>query len=152
MPFKIHLIIVSIIILIVTLIWGLTQNATQPVVAAEPKGIIRKISVTHASYALNCRNVAINNAAVPQNAFSSASASIKEDNVLQAVSKLCNGKTECDVSADSAEFGEDPAPDCTPKALEIEYRCFSYDRPWIVKTSGGSVKLLCAKPKETITP
>lgn len=147
MPFKIHLVIVSIIIVIVTLIWSLMQTAPSPSSTAEAKGIVRKIAVTHASYALNCRGVAVSNEAVPQTAANHRTGKLAEDNVLAAVGELCNGKTECEVSVNSAELGEDPAPDCTPKTLEVEYRCFSYDRPWQVKTSGGSVKLLCGKPK-----
>lgn len=148
MPLKIHLLIVSCIIAAVYIIWELMHVTGAPSPANnDPKAIPRLIAVTHASLGLNCRNIAITNEATPHDAFSSSkpqNPKLSEDNVFSAVSLKCNGSTECTIAVDDPELGEDPAPDCTPKTLEIEYRCFSYDRPWRVKASTGTVKLLCA--------
>ena len=148
MPFRIHLVIVACIIASVYLIWEFMHRATTAPQSPSARNIARMIAVTHASLGLNCRGMAIQNEAVPQDAFNGAGANPKlaEDNVFGAVSLRCNGRTECEIAVDDPGLGEDPAPECRPKVLEVEYRCFSYDRPWRVKASSGSVKLLCATP------
>ncbi len=152
MSFKVHLIIVACIIAAVYVIWELMHAGSTAVTAqGDPRGIPRMIAVTHASYGLNCRNVAVNNDAVPQDAFNTGKTpnpKLAEDNVFSSISLKCNGATECDIPLDDPALGEDPAPGCTPKMLEVEYRCFSYDRPWRVRTSSGVIKLICATEKK----
>ena len=52
---------------------------------------------------------------------------VTHDNVLPAVSNLCNGKLTCDVSPSSDWLGIEPMASCFKK-LAIGYRCFAYDR------------------------
>lgn len=135
MPFKIHLIIVSCIIAVVLLAWEtLPKKSNQQPATAGAQS--RRIIVTHASWGLNCRGVVVSGKPQPDK--------IKEDNVFSSVSLACNGKTECELTSSDAQLGPDPMPECNNKTLEVEYRCFSYDRPWNVKTQGGSVKLMCS--------
>jgi hypothetical protein len=150
MPFKVHLLIVAIIIAAVYIIWGIMHTAAPVVQAGDPKTMSRMIAVTHASWGLNCRNVMISNDDNAQDAFGTGkqpNPKLSEDNVFSAVSLMCNGKSQCEVPASDPQLGEDPAPDCAIKNLEIEYRCFSYDRPWKVKLSSGVAKLQCASNK-----
>ncbi len=152
MSFKVHLLIITCIIAAVYVIWELMHSAVLPAnQVTDPKGIPRMIAVTHASLGLNCRGVSINNDANIHDAFSSKklpNPKLSDDNVFGPVSLKCNGSTDCEVAVDDPELGEDPAPDCSPKMLEVEYRCFSYDRPWRVKATSGTVKLLCATEKK----
>lgn len=146
MSFKIHLVVVACIITAVYMIWELMHLGGTPPQTVDQRGIPHMIAVTHASLGLNCRNMAISNDATPHDAFSngkSANTKLVEDNVFPAISLKCNGLTECVFALDDPDLGEDLAPDCNPKTLEIEYRCFSYDRPWIVKASSGAVRLIC---------
>jgi len=150
MSFKIHLLIVTCIIAAVFIIWQLMQTTTDTSKASDSKGITHVIAITHASLGLNCRELAINNDTTPRDAFGNMKVNPKlmEDNVFGAVSLKCNGSTQCEVFVDSPELGVDPAPECNPKTLEVEYRCFSYDRPWRVKATSGSIKLLCGSEKK----
>lgn len=143
MPLKIHLIIIMCIVLVVSVAWELTQRLNNNTPGATGSTDARRIAITHASLGLNCRGAMVSNTAAQPATGKETVPALREDNVFSAVSLMCNGKTECTVSATDSALGKDPAPDCTPKTLEIEYRCFSYDRPWSVKSSGGSVKLEC---------
>jgi hypothetical protein len=151
MPFKVHLAIISCIVIVVVLAWQYMQHQPQTVEAAPGKTY--SITVTHASWGLNCQNLAIssNQAENTRDPFlnkGGANNKLREDNVMAAVALLCNGNIQCDILADEATLGPDPAPDCTNKTLEIEYRCFSYDRPWNVKTSSGAATLNCEQPNK----
>lgn len=53
---------------------------------------------------------------------------VEEDNVLETVQELCDGKLDCTFTADSTTLKLDPAPSCR-KYLTVFYRCFSYDHP-----------------------
>jgi len=147
MSFKIHLIIISCIIIAMTLSWEFMHNSpTQPDTA--PAKLQHSLSITHASWGLNCRDIVVNSDTT-QNAFLNkhdGNSRLHEDNVLGTVSRLCNGNMNCDVPVDESSLGSDPAPACPSKVLEIEYRCFSYDRPWIVKISSGTASLHCDQP------
>jgi hypothetical protein len=153
MSFKVHLFIVSLIIIAVSLIWQLRGQGTPT--PQEAAVIPHVISIIHASWGMNCKDIAIVQDGMPQDAFGNpqtVNPKIKLDNVFGPVSMECNGKTECEIQADDAKLGEDPAPECTPKTLEIEYRCFSYDRPWRVKASSGPLKLKCETPGKDVSP
>jgi len=149
MPFKLHLIIISCIIVAVLLAWQFLHNTSSGLSDNAPAKSAYSLSVTHASWGLNCRNIAINNDAAPHDAFVSkgeANNKLHEDNVLGTVARLCNGNMKCDIMVDEATLGADPSPDCGNKVLEVEYRCFSYDRPWNVKTATGTLSLHCEQP------
>ncbi len=145
MPFKVHLLIIACIIIAVLLSWQFMPKT--PAHTAETRNAkILTISITHASWGLNCPSVAINSDASRHDAFMNkpvTNTKLHEDNVLGPVGILCNGTTKCDVTPDETTLGTDPAPECTSKSLEIEYRCFSYDRPWNVKTTTAAVSLHC---------
>src|SRR5262245_44420026 len=119
MSFKAHLVVVCGIIIAVYLAWQLLNVSTTPVeVEAPDESEISpyKISVIHASWGLNC-----NNATDKSNAADKP----REDNVLEAVAKACNGKVKCGIPVKESFSGDDSATSCRDKMLEIEYRCFS---------------------------
>ena len=70
-----------------------------------------------------------------------------DDNVLTAVSNICNGKEKCDILIDPTVLGEDPLPSCMSEMLQIEYRCFSFDRIWVAKSQAGTLSINCAENK-----
>lgn len=147
MPFKVHLLIVTCIIAAVYLVWEVMHSILPPPQAqSENLGIPHQISVIHASYGLNCRSISTNGDNTSQSPPNDTK-KLSEDNVLAAVSQKCNGARQCEIALNDPVLGEDPAPSCIPKTLDIEYRCFSYDRPWRVHGSSGSLKLLCPTDK-----
>lgn len=141
MSFKIHLIVVSFIIVVVYVSWQLISKTPvqAPVVPAASK---YSISVIHASWGLNC---VIHKSDNGNEGYISDTSQrkLQTDNVLVEVSQLCNGKLKCDIPIKAATLGADPAPECNGKALEVEYRCFSYDRPWIARGTSGKLGINC---------
>lgn len=133
MPFKIHLLIICVIIATVFTVWQLTNPNTSKDSSEHPKASAKLITITHASLGLNCRQFSAN----------TNNLNIAPDNVLELISKKCSGLTECTIALETGELGEDTAPDCKPKTLEVEYRCFSYDRPRQLKATTGSLQLKC---------
>ena len=154
MSFKLHLIIVSFIIISVYLAWQM-MNAPAPAPQAETQGATYHISVIHASWGVNCRLLAnIENGKPAENPYAAATDEnkLKVDNVLPVVSGLCNGKQSCDIPIDIQTLGDDPSPNCTIKMLEVEYRCFSYDRPRSEKIIGTMLSLHCNAPTAKAAP
>ncbi len=150
MSFKIHLIIVCIIIMVVYGIWQVTlHTAPQPVVQNEETTSSNAISIIHASWGLNCTfRPDVEETKDPYKAFATTTKptdKLRPDNVLTAVSTLCNGKPQCSIPLVPEVLGEDPLPECNIKALEVEYRCFVYDRPWVVKSSVKQLDIDCSQ-------
>jgi hypothetical protein len=148
MHFKVHLLIICCIVIVVVLAWNVLQRraATAPVSAAGAPPHV--IAVHHASWGLNCKGTfaaSDGSRGVFANAGNPADR-LKEDNVLDQVSTICNGNVSCDIRLNEATLGPDPMPDCGSKTLEVEYRCFSYDRPWKVRSNGGSLAIQCEQP------
>lgn len=150
MPFKVHLLIISCIIIVVLLAWQFMQFSASTAVKKIAEKPSHTLSITHASWGLNCRNIAINSDA-SRDVFLNKNdprSKLREDNVLAPVSRLCNGNVKCDINLGESDLGSDPVPDCGSKILEVEYRCFSYDRPWKVKSSGAKLSLKCDQPAQ----
>ena len=150
MSFKVHLLIIMCIIIAVVLSWIVMQNMpskTADLAAAKPA---YSIAINHASWGLNCRDTAIISDKT-RDAFlnkTDPNEKLREDNVLGPVSRLCNGNADCDITPDENTLGTDPSPACGTKVLEVEYRCFSYDRPWNIKKLGGNVTIHCDQPQK----
>lgn len=149
MSFKLHLMIVSFIIVAVYVAWQLStsENTETQVLSAAPQSNARTLSIAHASWGLNCRHI---RASGGDTAFAGEKPASKlvQDNVLSIVASLCNGKRSCKIPLEAATLGDDPAPECPNKELAVEYRCFSYDRPRIAKASSGSIILQCEEPSQ----
>ena len=45
---------------------------------------------------------------------------------------MCNLKKKCDVLNSPKTVGDASVPECHNKEMVIEYRCFSFDRPWSI--------------------
>jgi len=138
MSFKTHLIFVTLVIACVFLFWRLSQPAIEPIVAQPVQKSDFGISVAYATWGRNCLN--------------SGNVSI-DNNVKEEVSASCNGLMECKIIADSRTFRNDFNPQCSTKELEVEYRCFSFDRLRSVKSAMGSLIIKCdASNMEEKTP
>ncbi len=147
MNFKIHLLIISILIIasfgIIQLIMGHKEEQQQITAAAVASPYT--INIERASWGLNClaytKNKNTDNYMQPD----PANTKLKENNVLSAVSRLCNVKSKCDIPIDPNVLGEDPAPSCGYKVLQVEYRCFNIDRLRSEKASEGVISIDCDK-------
>ncbi|MEQ1705600.1 MAG: hypothetical protein ABL867_06450, partial [Rickettsiales bacterium] len=136
MPFKIHLLVISGIIIMVFIISKVLiankieteQSALTTIVKKSPYSI----TIENASWGMNCQNF-------PQperdDSQGGNTISIKENNVIYPISRLCNGNPRCDIAVDSNFLGE-PMVSC-PKTLEVEYRCFNIDRLRKSKATDG---------------
>ena len=152
MSFKTHLVVVSCIVIAVLLMWQFMLHSNAPVSTTTaipekpPAERTYSISVTHASWGVNCRNIILNNDSTREAFLTKSNNKLREDNVLEKISHLCNGRATCTVNIDEPSLGADPSPECNSKLLEIEYRCFTYDRPWSLKTVSTPVTLHCEQP------
>jgi hypothetical protein len=149
MNFKHHLIVVAVITLVVYFAWQQMNGAssTAPNTAESSGNYV--INVTHASWGLNCNKISINGSNKVSDPFANKSEDtnlVKEDNLLAKVSAHCNGKTECAIANNPETIGEKFLPECTTKNFDIEYRCFSYDRPRFIVNSSKDVVLRCVDP------
>lgn len=150
MPFKIHLLVISGIIIMVFIISKVlvsnkveTEQSAITVVKKSPY----TITIENASWGMNCLHF-------PQpehdDTKSGNTIDLKENNVIYPISRLCNGNPKCDIAVDSNFLGE-PMVAC-PKALEVEYRCFNVDRLRKAKASDGIITIDCDKQLISNTP
>lgn len=152
MSFKIHLLIVSVIILVVYLVWGISRSTPDTGSSIADTKPTYVISVTHASWGLNCPDIAGNDDILDKAYVKKSDLANKrpyQDNALAIVSDYCNSKTDCDIPL-SGELFKGMAPkQCSEKKLAVEYRCFTYDRPWRAEASNidGMLSITC-KGKE----
>jgi hypothetical protein len=152
MSFKIHLIIVSVIIVIVYLVWGMTRSQPQTAALNQPDSYT--ITVIHASWGLNCP-VVVSNENVLDKAYVKKSGNNPSqpytDNALNIVADLCNGQSECTIALSDELFSGLAPENCNDKKLTVEYRCFAFDRPWRAEasTAQGLLAISCQdkKPK-----
>lgn len=156
---KIHLLIISIIIGTLYFVqrFFIAQPSTQEVRVANPVSPYY-ITVAHASWGMNCLAIAksINSnasmykdenlGAYQDSPYAEMDISkIKEDNVLSAVSSICNGKPSCAIPIDPSALGGDPLPSCAGKVLNIEYRCFKVDKVRFARSSSDTIHIDCDK-------
>jgi hypothetical protein len=129
MSFKIHLLIVFCITILTYIVWQALQTppAPPPVVEAKPSHVI---NVAHATLGAQCGN-------------ENADRSSHFDNVLKRVAALCNDKVKCVIPIKSEILGNVSTFSCADRGLEVEYRCFSYDKAWTEKASYGALTLDC---------
>lgn len=155
MNFKIHLIIIATIIGAIFAARILMPPAPQPA----PQPIVEKqevsdyyISVAHASWGVNCSTNRVAGEAADTNAHYRAdseaaeASKTKEDNVILAVSNLCNGRSKCIITPTPDVLGDDPAPNCPNKTIKVDYRCFAIDRLRTAQsTAGNALSIDCEK-------
>jgi hypothetical protein len=142
MSFKLHLIIVSVIIVLVYLAGKIFL--TVPLPATTPMSTKKSpfsIAITHATWGLNCR-YRLTEGMENDDGFVK---DIRVDNALKKVSELCNDKPSCTIAINENTLGRDPYPGCFEKELDIEYRCYSFDRPWRVRGNSGTISIDCTK-------
>lgn len=154
---RFHLIAISCIIALVTVIFSVTgqfkknqqEKPPAPVIkVVDETGTVteveveeeigdRYITVWEASWGLNCNGRGRDDA--PKTGFVGAGDEVQRNNVMGKVKELCNGKLSCEFKADYKTLGR-PTQDrrCRPQ-FEMIYRCFSFDRPWTVSARSGDV-------------
>lgn len=135
MSFKLHLVIVSTIIVLVILASQLIIQAPKETPAPAPVASPYSIAIVRASWGLECND--------PVNP---SSANVPENNVKDKIAAICEGKTECIIPIDVKVLGNDPAPKCPNKQLFVEYRCFTFDRLQNIKAVNGNATIKCDQP------
>jgi hypothetical protein len=146
MAFKIHLIIVSIVIVIMYVGWRVHVAST---VVPEARTITKttyNISIIHASWGLNCPLFVDGKSNSLDQAYVQDKSNTNKphaDNVLKQVSESCNGKETCSITASDDVFGDILPKDCTERQLDVEYRCYAFDRPWREQTTSNSLEIDC---------
>ncbi len=119
---KFHAIALGCIITLIVVVFLVTAPPKEVVVEGTPTNPDRFIQVHKASYGLNC------NARIRRYGNQNAEP-VNPNNVLLDVSRICNGQETCTIEVKDTSFSKQFASGCS-KELEVEYRCFSWDRPW----------------------
>lgn len=136
MQLKHHLMIVSLLILSIFMGWKLFPAPKTEVSSAASQSPY-SITIISASLGLNCSKMGFVNEQSSRDPFANSnppsSNDLKLNNVLPKVSELCNGKVRCEIKNSEAILGINTKTFCINKQLEVEYRCFSFDRPWVLK-------------------
>ncbi len=148
MSFKIHLLVISIIILtfyFITQIFMTHKLEPQSNTPSLIKGSPYTITIERASWGANCHIAPTdkNNNSYLQS--DDVNKKTKENNVIKSVAQLCNGKAKCDILINPNTLGEDPFPACMYKILQVEYRCFSVDRLRKKEATEGVLAIDCDK-------
>jgi hypothetical protein len=129
MDLKLHIIVVTLFVFIgmgALLATGKIQLGDPPPApeAIAPEKVYDEfIQIDSASWGMNCVSYA--NRYPQQEAEDEDDTPplpLRRDNVLRALSSLCNGYATCNFTITSETLGKDPVPSCT-KELRIEYRC-----------------------------
>lgn len=129
MPLKFHSIVACAIILALFLGWqGIRYFAPRAAAVADAAAPGNAIHIIRASWGLNCGHDAAG--AMRTFADDRESNKIIENNILQTIQRFCDGKAACTLHNTVEFMGTDPAPACPNKEMAIEYRCYSFDRPW----------------------
>lgn len=144
---KIHALFITLAVILIGLVLVMKQSASPPPATTETVGDVY-IRITSASYGLNCVKTTKITPNTPENTvrpvgnfadFSGAASNTAptKDNVLSAVSELCNGKPRCTfpVDAQTLQFQSND-PYCLHE-LQVRYQCFSFDRIWEIVTATG---------------
>lgn len=146
MSFKIHLLIVAVIIIgmyAITQFFIAKPGASPVIHAASLSPYI--ISIERASWGANCQSPFSENNGSDNSSKSSNQLKNMDNNVLYNVSQLCNAKSKCDIPIDQNFLGQDPLPSCGYKKLSVEYRCFSVDRLHKQEEREGIMRIDCDK-------
>ena len=133
---KLHAMIICALIGGVLIVWELMTMKPAAQLAPAAKSLYA-IEIHRASYGLNCKGLYSGNAdrlagqsgeAGPYGDRKEGGNTLKENNVLETVKKICNGKARCDFIVEPKTFDFDPYPACSYKDLRIDFRCYNIDR------------------------
>lgn len=158
MFFKFHLLVVSIIIVVMYAVWQTMVNISNFEVKQEITPLVEspfEITISKATWGLNCLKEPKQSSHSQSNNAPSGRADdpfwktsqnkpiiINENNVLSRVKALCDKRLICRIQPNSKALGPDPAPNCS-KTLDVEYRCFNYDRPWYAQATKEPLVINC---------
>lgn len=150
MPFKTHLAIVTAILLVVYFVWqtlGSRVPQEKPLIRTEAVSPY-SISIANANWSRNCLQN-LPSYSLKSDGFAKLSEGTlereKTNDLVSKLSELCNGKNRCELLTESLSSPNDPTANCAKSELEVEYRCFSYDRPWRVSSESGKLAINCDK-------
>lgn len=77
---------------------------------------------------------------------------VKRDNILDEISRRCNGQVLCQFPATQKYIVNNPHPNCNKK-LDLTYRCYDLDRIRVINTNEGrEVKLDCSTKDDKPPP
>lgn len=133
MNLKFHILAVTVFVILglgVLIASGKIQFGEPP---PAPDVVVEKIytdflQIDSASWGLNCMKYAEKLPPKPRLSEDEPTPiPLRRDNVLRAVSSLCNSQPYCEFWVDSETLGQDPIPSCT-KEFRVEYRCNDLDR------------------------
>jgi hypothetical protein len=73
---------------------------------------------------------------------------VQQNNVLERVSQLCNGRLTCTITPTSKNLGVEPLASCAKK-LNLSYRCYNYDRLWNLTIGQGAITVIDCNEAKT---
>lgn len=120
-----------------------SKRNTQP---AEAQAV-KTLTISRATWGENC-NPHIENS---QTTYDTPLKTIEINNVLDVVSKLCNGKETCEFPVRTKVLGNSPLPKDYPcmKELAVEFRCDILDIPTrVVAKDKDLLRASCEPPVE----
>lgn len=142
---KQHIVVIFVMVIVISLLWRLVVEVTKeetPMV--EQRTTPYNIEIVNASYGLNCQ---YRMSREQSGGFVDPNQNrVRKNNALRAVSDACNGKEKCSVMVTDDLVGGQISQTCSYARLEVEYRCFSFDRPWATYGyNGSSLEIDCTK-------
>lgn len=138
---KTHIILVALLLLLILFAAHIARQVHTD--ATVPDGPIvidetRYIHLIRADWGLNCHgkkykvSPSVTLGISEEGVYDTPFYEVAKNNAFARVEEICKDQTSCTLEAKSDFLGFDPAEGCK-KELTVEYRCFSYDTPWIKK-------------------
>ncbi len=140
---KTHVILVALLLLLILIAAHLAQRLDRSSPAPQGPIVIdetRFIHIIRAHWGRNCHgqkrqaSPAVAMGISEQGAYEAPLYEVAENNAYKPVAETCDRQRYCELEAKTEFLGFDPAPNCR-KELTVEYRCFSYDTPWVKKAA-----------------
>lgn len=146
---KLHIIAISAIVVVMTLLYAIIGPKKAPVDDGMAKGD-RYIQIYQATWGMNC-NPSITVAKQQQQSTALDPKAprlelVQPNNVLPALSARCDGRLQCSVPVTSDAFGVDPMNACYKKFTGT-YRCFELDRLWNMDGDQGTMLTIDCSPE-----
>lgn len=156
---RFHAIAISAICLVIVLVFSFAAPKPAPVAMSNEPQTSNRIEVYQANWGLNCnvdiaRTLKVRQTNLPPRDEKGQVIPYKplvpaqKNNVILPVSTLCNTQVMCQIEATSTNLGGiDPLETCY-KQLEVQYRCFTYDRIHTETVDQGSILTLDCNEKQ----
>ncbi|MCI5049593.1 MAG: SUEL-type lectin domain-containing protein [Rickettsiales bacterium] len=137
---KFHIMAVSMMITAAIIVFLVAGNKEQIAAEAGISGVDpnKVIDIHSATWGENCNYVLDlkRKDYARRNLPTDGLDNMERNNVLHKMKELCGGKFTCQIKATPKVLENKKHPSCR-KRLDVEYRCFAYDRLWQVKAAMG---------------